>query len=351
VSSALRGLAGLVAAGTLATGAATPAAAQVVQGYAEALFSSGNTIEQDKQTNLLDAPLQDVGPVANQSDPSGDPSMPGTSASQGAEVAIDVGGGAIALACGADDQVLGYGTIRSGTGRAHVQYDENLAVGSATLAPGTPVTIQVVYRIAFGTTSQDTLDPAVVASRNDQAASAVITLDTYLQDLGGGSMHHYDTWLDSFGGTPVGTGLLADPTQLGTLEVSSSVGGTVRLRFVLDGNASATATAFTPSGQVDPLFPEAATGLSLALVFGAASDPSGVSLTSSAAGTALPGPGNATPANASAHALPVTNGPPVTVPEPGGVGEALATAAGLAGVASARRRVGGRWAGDASPEP
>jgi hypothetical protein len=346
VSSGLRGLAGLLAAGALATGAAAPPAeAQVVSGYAEALFSSGNTIEQDDQTNLVDAPFQDVGPVANQSPPSMDPSLPGTSASQGAEVAIDVAGGAIALACGADDQVLGYGISRYGTGRAHVQYDEDLAVGSATLAPGTPVTIQVVYRIAFGTTSQDTLDPAVVSSRPDQAASALITLDTYLQDLGGGSTHGYDTWVDSVGSTPAGTGLLADPTQLGTLQVSSSVGGTVRLRFILDGNASATATAFTPFGQVDPLFPEAASGLSLALVFGTASDPPGVSLTSSAAGAPLPGSGNATPANASAHALPVTHGPPVTVPEPGGAVEALAAAAGLATFASARRRV----RADASP--
>jgi hypothetical protein len=341
-------LARLLAAGSLAgaAAAAPPAAAQVVSGYAEALFSSGNTIEQDDQTNLVDAPFQDVGPVANQSPPSMDPSLPGTSASQGAEVAIDVAGGAIALACGADDQVLGYGISRYGTGRAHVQYDENLAVASDTLAAGTPVTIQVVYRIAFGTTSQDSLDPAVVASRDDQAASATITLDTYLQDLGGGgSVHHYDTWLDSFGGTPGGSGLLADPTQLGTLQVSSTVGGTVRLRFILDGNASATATAFTPSGQVDPLFPEAASGLSLALVFGTASDPPGVSLTSSAAGAPLPGSGNATPANASAHALPVTHGPPVTVPEPGGAVEALAAAAGLAAFASARRRV----RADASP--
>jgi hypothetical protein len=312
--------------------ALAPAAAQAqtVSGWVNANWGSGNTTMEEDESDLANAAVQNVGPVQNLSPP-GAPS-PGGVTSQAAEAVVDLGQGVIAAAVGTDAQVLDFGPNRWGNARASLDYDETLTVVSAALSSGTPVTLRLRCRIAFGGDSLHSL-AEVAGPTSSQYATSQLTLNVQFQDLEGENGSAYDVWFDSAGGLQQSDGLFADPAQPLELAVADVVGGTVRL--VISVDAFASSQAVLASSGPSYLYPTAATGATAALVFGVESDPPGASLESPLLGTVLPGYTDVTAPYALAQVLPLTVGAPVTVPESSTLGSELAACAVL--LATARR--------------
>jgi hypothetical protein len=223
---------------------------------------------------------------------------------------MDLGAGVIAMATGSEGEVLGSGTTRYGIGAGRVDYRENLAVQSSSVPAGTPVTIRLRYRIAFGQACLHDLDPALVAAAANQTCLTELELRAVLDDLLGGAPVATQRHLENVGFAPDKSGLFADPGQLGELVVSVQVGDPLRLELFVDASGL---HALAPHAAT---LPTAATGTSLVVVFGIESDTPGVEIVSPLVGGALPGFAGVTPANAVAHALAVDVGAPVTVPEP-----------------------------------
>jgi hypothetical protein len=259
----------------------------------------------------LEVPLanvadQVVGPVQNANTPAGPPN-PGTYTTQASEVATTITGGALAVALGTETEALGFGPIVSGGALGRAEYDEYVTVSSASVANGTPVTVRVRYRIAFGAAAFHDLPPAE-QSDSQQYARIDLNLDA---QLGTTSTTH--RWFQTGAGTSIVNGLFLDPTQFAEATIDVPVGQTVRVRFRWNDYANSDVRASSGNPTV---FPSAQTGGTAAVVFGVESDTPGVTITSPLLGGPMPDFSGVTAASALAHVLPITVGAPVTVPEP-----------------------------------
>lgn len=275
---------------------------------------------------LANVPDQHVGPVNNANAPAANPN-PGTVTAQASEVEAAVTQGVLAVAIGTDTECLGYGPIVPGAANGRAEYDEYVTVSSASVANGTPVTVRVRYRIAFGAAVLHSLLPE---QQGDLVQYARVDLNLDAQ-LGTTTTTH--RFLQAADGTSIVNGLFADPAEAAEATATVAVGQTLRLRLRWNNYASSDVRA------VDGVFPSAETGASAVLVFGVESDTPGVAITSTVFGTAFPLPGlaNATSGNAVASALPITVGSPVEVPEPGARAGGLAALA-LLGILARRTR-------------
>jgi len=298
----------------LAAGAAS-AQLPPVTGFVIARDIGGET-----ELTIANAAVQTLGPLLDESTPSGDPELPGVHTAQGAVLAMDLGAGFIALAAGSEGEVLGLGLRGLGRGSARVAYLENVLVQSASVPSGTPVTIRLRYRIAFGRECLHDLDPAVLASSNLQECISDLELRASLRNESGvsDSATHYHYVPVGFAETV--TGLFADPTGTAQASVAAEVGETVRVDLFAD---AAGHLELAIHGET---LPTGATAASLVVVFGIESDTPGVEIYSPLLGDVLSDFSAVTPANALAHVLSLGVGAPVTVPEPGA---ALAAMAGL----------------------
>jgi len=288
------------------------ASAQTVTGFAGVRYGSGNTTHDEVELELANDAAQSLGPVANESPPPGDPENPGTESEQEAVLSMDLGAGFLAMATGSAGQVLGYGVTRFGVGTTRVDYRENVLVESASVADGTPVVIRLRYRIAFGRECFHDLTPTQLEAvypthgcLTDLELRA--TLNDLLGEVDSDSQNHFV----NVGFEPTVTGLFANPRQFGELTVTAAVGDAVRLELFADA-----AGVHRLGGPYQETFPGAATGTSLALVFGVESDTPGVEIVSPLLGGALPGFAGVTAAHAQSRALAVATGAPVVVPEP-----------------------------------
>lgn len=242
---------------------------------------------------------------------------------------MDLGAGFFSMATGSAGEVLGFGITRFGVGSTRVDYRENVTLESAGVPDGTPVTIRLRYRIAYGRacfhdlTAEQLATTAVHACLTDLEVRAV--LNDLLGEVDVATHTHY---------VPVGfastvTGLFADPMQSDELAITAEVGDSIRLELFADS-----AGIHRLGGPYQETLPSAATGTSLVLVFGIESDVPGVTIESPLLGGPLPGFSGVTAANALAHVLDVSVGAPFTVPEP----SALALAAVACATLLARRR-------------
>jgi len=301
-------------------------------------------------TQLLGDEVDAVGPLLTETlgpirttrlpDPN-DPNGQGNPSDEGAVADFAIDQGALAVSAGTESSAVDFGLGVHAAASSRVVYDEYLAVESATLAAGTPVALRMRLRVAFGADETHDLPPAQIDS-NTQDARIDLFLQTTL-----GSHYIAHRWFASADGTSIVDGVFADPTAPFEIAAASQVGQTVRLILDLrdDANSQATVTGF-PS-----VFPNAATGGTAALVFGVEADPPGVTVRSPTADAPVPGPGNVTPANALAHALPVDVGLPVAVPEPDEPGELWIAACALGALAVERRCPRRRLGRGQSPSP
>ena len=272
-----------------------------VAGFAAA--SHGFTTDEVPLANVAD---QVVGPVQNANTPAGPPN-PGTYTAQASEVATTITGGALAVALGTETEALGFGPIVSGGATGRAEYDEYVTVSSASVANGTPVTVRLRYRIAFGAAAIHDL-PAAEQSDSQQYARIDLNLDAQL-----GSMTTTHRWFHTGAGNSIVNGLFTDPTQFADATIEIPVGQTVRVRFRWNNYANSDVRASSGNPTV---FPSAQTGGTAAVVFGVESDTPDVTITSPLLGGPMPDFSSVNAANALAHVLPVTVGAPVTVPEP-----------------------------------
>jgi len=272
-----------------------------VSGFAKASYNS--VTDEVALANVAD---QVVGPVQNANTPAGPPN-PGTYTAQASEVATTITGGALAVALGTETEALGFGPIVSGGATGRAEYDEYVTVSSASVANGTPVTVRVRYRIAFGAAAIHDLPPAQ-QSDLQQYARIDLNLDAQL-----GTTTTTHRWFQTGAGTSIVTGLFTDPTQFAEATIEVPIGQTVRVRFRWTDYASSDVRASSGNPTV---FPSAQTGGTAAVVFGVESDTPDVTISSPLLGGPLPDFSGVSAANALAHVLPVTVGAPVTVPEP-----------------------------------
>lgn len=272
-----------------------------VSGVANASY---NFVTDD--VTLANVADQVVGPVQNANTPA-DPPNPGTYTTQASEVATTITGGALAVALGTETEALGFGPNVSGGALGRAEYDEYVTVSSASVANGTPVTVRVRYRIAFGAAAVHDLPPA---EQSDFQQYARIDLNLDAQ-LGTTTITH--RWFETGAGTSIVTGLFLDPTQFAEATIEVPVGQTVRVRFRWNDYANSDVRASSGNPTV---FPSAQTGGTAAVVFGVECDTPDVTITSPLLGGAMPDFSGVTAANALAQVLPITVGAPVTVPEP-----------------------------------
>lgn len=282
-------------------GAPTGVRAFGVSGFATA--SHGFTTDEVPLANLAD---QVVGPVQNENIPA-DPPNPGTYTVQASEVATTITGGALAVALGTETEALGYGPIVPGGATGRAEYDDYVTVSSASVANGTPVTVRLRYRIAFGAAAVHDLPPAE-QSDSQQYARIDLNLDAQL-----GTTTTTHRWFHTGAGTSIVNGLFTDPTQFAEAAIEVPVGQTVRVRFRWNDYANSDVRASSGNPTV---FPSAQTGGTAAVVFGVESDTPDVTITSPLLGGPMPDFSGVSAANTLAHVLPMTVGAPVTVPEP-----------------------------------
>lgn len=300
-----------------------------VTGFASA--SHGAFVD---EVPLASVPDQHVGPVQNLNEPAPPPS-PGTVTAQASEIVTAVTQGILAVAIGTDSECLGYGPIVVGAATGRAEYDEYVTVSSESVANGTPVTVRLRYRIAFGAAVLHSLLPEE-QGETQQYARVDLGLDVQLGTST--TMHRLFQAAD---GTAIVDGLFVDPAQAAEATATVAVGQTVRVRLRWNHYASSDVRG------VDGVFPSAETGATTVLVFGVASDTPGVAITSTVFGAPFPLPGleNVTGANALAAALPITVGTPIDLPEPGAEAGGFAALA-LVGL-RARRRTRRDRGGDA----
>jgi hypothetical protein len=268
---------------------------------------SGNTFVLLEEIDAIgDDPLQTLGPAhtTRLPDPS-DPAGPGTLSDESAVAEIDFGLGVFASESGTESAVAGTGTSLDASATSRVTFDEYLAVSSASLAPGTPVTLRLRYRIAFGAAQLHDLPPAALNSSSTQWARSDIQLYT---TFGGVYLPH--RWYESGDGTVIVDGIFSDPTQIGEMTAQTTVGAVSRLTLDLRTETTSKASLYSV-----PQFPSASTAATVAFVFGIEADVPNVTITSSTFG-AVPDFSDVTAANALANVPPVPVGAPVTVPEP-----------------------------------
>lgn len=288
----------------------------------------------DTELDLPNAAVQTLGPLIEENVPSGDPENPGVYTTQGAVLAMDLGQGFLALATGSEGEVLGQGLRGIARGSARIAYLENVVLQSETLPAGTPVTVRLRYRIAFGRACLHDLDPAILAASSLQECISDLELRASLRNASfqTDSTTHYHYVPVGFGSTV--TGLFAAPTGVGEAAVAAEVGETVRVDLFAD---AAGHLELAKHGEAS--LPTGATATSLVVVFGVESDPPGAEAFSPLLGDALPGFAGVTAGNALAHVLAIDVGAPIVVPEPGAIGAALGALAALS--AAARRRARG----------
>jgi hypothetical protein len=285
---------------------------------------SGNTFLRLEEIDAVgDDPLQTVGPAHTTRLPDpGDPAGPGTLSDESAVAEIDFGLGVFATESGTESAVAGTGTSLDATATSRVTFDEYLSVSSASLALGTPVTLRLRYRIAFGAAQLHDLPPAALNNSSTQWARSDIQLYT---TFGGVYLPH--RWYESGDGTVIVDGIFSDPTQTGEMTAQATVGQTRRLTLDLRNETTSKTSVYSA-----PQFPNASTAATAALVFGIEADEPGVSITSSTFG-AVPDFSGVTAANALANVLPVPVGAPVTIPEPSTLASELASCAVLLAIA------------------
>jgi hypothetical protein len=281
---------------------------------------SGNTAVLSQEiTGLGDDPTQAVGPAhtTRLPDPS-DPVGQGNLSDESAIAEIDFGLGVFATEAGTLSGAVDFGASLDANATSRVAFDEYLAVGSASLAPGTQVTLRLRYRVAFGAAQLHDLPPAALNNSSTQWARSDIQLYTML-----GTLWVPHRWFESGDGTVIVDGIFNDPTQIGEMTAQATVGQTKRLTLELRSETASRASVYT-----SPQFPNASTAATAALVFGIEADEPGVTITSPFFGP-VPDFSGVTAANALANVLPVPVGAPVTVPEPSTVGSELAACAVL----------------------
>ena len=291
--------------------------------------SSGNStlLSQEIVADGID-PTQTLGPahttrLPDPSDPNGEGNL--SDESGVAEIAFDQG--VFAVEAGTVSEANDFGLNVSAGASSRVTFAEYLAVSSASLAPGTPVTLRLRYRVAFGADQLHDLPPAALNNSSTQYASSDLQLYT---TFGGVYLPH--RWFESGDGTVIVNGIFLDPTQAGEMTAQATVGQTSRLIVDLKSLTASRATVYSV-----PQFPTASTAATAAFVFGIEADQPGVSITSPSFG-AVPDFSGVTAANALANVLAVPVGLPVTVPEP-----AAPAAGGVACAALfARRRAATR---------
>jgi len=287
-------------------------------------YGSGPGIQDEIELDLANAAAQSLGPISVESLPPTDPQNPGTSAAGEARLAMDLGAGFFSMATGSEGEVLGFGVTRFGVGSTRASYGEDVLLESASLPDGTPVTIRLRYRIAFARDCLHGLEAEILAEEypghsclTDLEVRA--TLNDLLGEVASATQNHYV----QVGFPPTVTGLFADPSQDDELVVGAEVGDAIRIELFAD--AAGIHRLAGPYQAVSPaIYPDAATGTSLVLVFGIESEPPGVQVVSPLLGGPLPDFAGVTPEAAYGRALAVSIGAPVTVPEPSACLAALA---------------------------
>ena len=284
--------------------------------------------------------VQVLGPVyAGRLADVGNPSGEGNVSAESARLTIDLPAGHFAIEMGTTSDAHDFGANVIAGAASRIDYDEELAIGSASLPPGTDVTVRLRYRIAYGTALDDSLDASVVASFNyaQQYADVQIEATASLDDHLGSSDFDQSFWNVWYGLSSNVTGLFANTGQVGEVVASVKTGQNLRFHVYLNGGAGSQASVY---GQFPPfVFPTAVSAGTVAMVFGLEADQPGVTITSPTFG-AMPDFSGVTALHAVASALPVDVGGPVTVPEPGaGSTEAAAGIAVVAlGACRERRR-------------
>ena len=260
--------------------------------------------------------VQILGPVhAERLADVGNPGGEGNVSEDSAHLTADFPAGVLAIEMGTTTDAHDFGAIITSSAAGRVFYDEELAIGSATLPAGTDVTVRLRYRIAYGTALAHSLGESIVATYNydvqyaDVQMEATASLDNHF----GGSDFDQSFWNVYYGLSSTVTGVFADPVQVGEVATTVKTGQNLHLHIYLNGNAGSEAGVY---GQYPPyVFPVAASAGTVAMVFGLEADQPGVTITSPSFGT-MPGFSGVTAANAYANALPVDVGGPVAVPEP-----------------------------------
>lgn len=286
---------------------------------------SGNTaVLSEEIKGIEDDPTQTIGPAhtTRLPDPT-DPYGQGNLSDERAAAEIDFGLGVFATEAGTLSGAVDYGASLDANANSRVAFDEYLSVGSASLAPGTVVTLRLRYRVAFGAAQLHDLPPAALNYTTQWARSDIQLYTT----LGSNWVPH--RWLESGDGTVIMQGIFNDPTQVGEMTAQATIGQTKRLTLELRSETTSKASVYS-----SPQFPNASTAATAALVFGIEADEPGVTITSPFFG-AVPDFSGVTAANALANVLPVPVGAPVTVPESSTLGSELAACAVL--LATARR--------------
>lgn len=267
---------------------------------------SGNTfLLLDEITAIGNVASQTVGPAhtTRLPDPS-DPAGQGNLSDESAVAEIDFAQGVFATEAGTESGAIDFGVSLDANANGRVAFDEYLSVGSASLAPGTVVTLRLRYRVSFGAAQLHDLPPAALNFTTQWARSDIQLYTT----LGSNWVPH--RWFESGDGTVIVNGIFNDPTQLGEMTAQATIGQTKRLILELLSETTSRASVYT-----SPQFPNASTAATAAIVFGIEADEPGVTITSPFFG-AVPAFSAVTAANALAHVLPITVGAPVTVPEP-----------------------------------
>ncbi len=285
---------------------------------------SGNTFVLLEEIDAIgNDSLETLGPAHTTRLPDfGDPAGPGTLSDESALAEIDFGLGVFATEAGTESACFGTGESLDASATSRVAFAEYLSVGSASLAPGTPVTLRLRYRVAFGAAQLHDLPPAALNNSSTQWARSDVQLYT---TFGGVSVPH--RWFESGDGTVIVDGFFNDPTQTGEMTAQATVGGTSRLILELQSIGTSKASVYS-----SPQFPNASTAATAALVFGVEADEPGVTITSPFFG-AVPDFSGVTAANALANVLPVPVGAPVTVPESSTLGSELAACGVLLAIA------------------
>jgi hypothetical protein len=301
--------------------AAGEASAQTVTGFAVARYGSGSGIQDENELPVADFPAQTLGPVAVATLPPDDPELPGTSAEAEAVFEMDLGAGFFSAATGSAGEVLGFGVNRFGAGSTRVSYREDLSVASSSVDAGTPVTIRLRYRIAFGLECFYDLAVEFLGPSASHDCITDLEVRTLLSDLDGESVASTETHFVNVGFEGSITGLFADPDATGEAAVTAEVGDTIRLELFAEAGSLSRLAPYEAAGTE---FPDAATGTALVLVFGIESDTPEVQIVSPLLGGPLPDFAGVTPEHALSRALAVSIGAPVTVPEPHAIAAAVA---------------------------
>lgn len=281
---------------------------------------SGNTfVLLDEITAIGDEPDQTVGPAhtTRLPDPN-DPAGQGNLSDESAVAEIAFGEGVFATEAGTESGAVDFGKALNANASSRVTFAEYLGVGSASLPPGTPVTLRLRYRVAFGAAQHHDLPPSALNDTTQYARADVQLYTTF------GGVYVPHRWFESGDGTVIVNGIFADPTQIGEMTAQATVGQTSRLIVDLSSITTSRAGAYDGSQ-----FPNAATAATAVFVFGIEADESGVTITSPFFG-AVPDFSGVTAANAFSNVLPIAVGAPVTVPEPGVLLESCFAIAALA---------------------